>query len=136
MYNYNFLLGLILIFIITASFDIALNILPPPLGAVILRPYFNEHTLLSAALIAGFIGAITFCVLYLIYGNIPKMSVYNIFIIFIISALMGFPIRLSKLFPRLDKHYYQVVPRIQSFLADGLSGIMVAVVYYFIINYN
>ena len=136
MYNYKFLLGLILIFIITASFDIALNILPPPLGAVILRQYFNEHTLLSAALIAGFIGAITFCVLYLIYGDIPEMSVYNILIIFIISALMGVPIRLSKLFPSLDKHYYQVIPRIQSFLADGLSGIMVAVVYYFIINYN
>ena len=36
----------------------------------------------------------------------------------------------SGLFPHLDKHYYQVMPRIQSFVADGLSGIMVAAVYY------
>ena len=136
MNNCNFLLGLILIFIITSLFDIALNLLPPPFGAVILRPYFNEHTILSASLIAGFIGAVTFCVIYLIYGKIPELSLYNIFIIFIISALMGSPIRLSGLFPKLNKHYYDVIPRIQSSLADGLSGVMVAAVYYFIINYN
>ena len=44
---------------------------------------------------------------------------------------MGIPMRLSGLFPILDKYYYQKIPRIQSFLADGISGIIVAAVYYF-----
>lgn len=125
------LLGIVLSFIITATFDIALNVTPPPLGAVILREYFDNHTLLAAALIAGFVGAVTFAIIYYIYSGVPKLSVYNIFIIFCISTLMGIPMRLSGLFSILDKYYYQKIPRIQSFLADGISGIMVASVYYF-----
>ena len=123
--------GIVLSFIITALFDIALNITPPPLGAVILREYFDNHTLLSAALIAGFVGAVTFTLLYYIYSGVPKLSIHNMLVIFCVSALMGTPMRLSGLFPILDKYYYQKIPRIQSFLADGLSGIMVAVIYYF-----
>ena len=125
------LLGIVLSFIITAGFDVALNVTPPPLGAVILREYFDNHTLLAAALIAGFVGAITFAVIYYIYSAVPKLSMYNMFVIFCISALMGIPMRLSGLFPILDKYYYQKIPRIQSFLADGISGVMVASVYYF-----
>lgn len=125
------LLGLLLSFIITALFDIALNLTPPPIGAVILREYFDNHTVLSAALIAGFVGAVTFGTIYYIYSGIPKLSAYSILVIFCISALMGIPMRLSGLFPILDKYYYEKIPRIQSFLADGLSGIMVAAVYYF-----
>lgn len=128
------LLGIILSFIITAGFDIALNITPPPIGAVILRDYFDNHTLLSAALIAGFVGAITFMVIISFYGKVPKFSIMSMIVIFCISALMGTPMRLSGLFPVLDKYYYQKIPRIQSFLADGLSGVMVASVYYFIVN--
>lgn len=125
------LLGIVLSFIITAGFDVALNVTPPPLGAVILREYFDNHTLLAAALIAGFVGAVTFAVIYYIYSAVPKLSMYNMFVIFCISALMGIPMRLSGLFPILDKYYYQKIPRIQSFLADGISGVMVASVYYF-----
>lgn len=127
---------LIIVFIITAVFDILLNITPPPYGAVILRDYFNNHTLLSAALIAGFVGSITFVVIYNIFGKIPELSFMNMFNIFIISALMGTPMRYSNLFPVLDKYYYEKIPRIQSFLADGLSGVMVAYVYYFITLLN
>ena len=125
------LLGIVLSFIITAGFDVALNVTPPHLGAVILREYFDNHTLLAAALIAGFVGAVTFAVIYYIYSAVPKLSMYNMFVIFCISALMGIPMRLSGLFPILDKYYYQKIPRIQSFLADGISGVMVASVYYF-----
>ena len=125
------LLGIVLSFVITAGFDIALNVTPPPLGAVILREYFDNHTLLAAALIAGFVGAVTFAIIYYIYSDVPKLTVYNMFIIFCISALIGIPMRLSGLFPILDKYYYQKIPRIQSFLADGISGVMVATVYYF-----
>jgi uncharacterized membrane protein YeaQ/YmgE (transglycosylase-associated protein family) len=127
------LLGIVLSFIITGIFDILLNITPPPIGAVILREYFDNHTLLSAALIAGFVGAITFLLIYKIYSGVPKLSIYNMFIIFCISSLIGIPMRLSGLFPKLDKYYYQKIPRVQSFLADGLSGVMVASVYYFMI---
>ena len=127
------LLGIILSFIITAGFDVALNLLPPPLGADILREYFDNHTVLAAGLIAGFVGAVTFVVIYLLSGNkVPKLSVYNMLFIFCISSLMGTPMRLSGLFPILDIYYYQKIPRIQSYLADGLSGVMVAAVYYFI----
>lgn len=127
------LLGIILSFIITASFDLALNLSPPPLGAVILRDYFNNHTILAAALIAGFVGAVTYSLIYYVYSGVPKLSIYNMVVIFCISALMGTPMRLSNLFPLLDIYYYQKIPRIQSFLADGLSGVMVASVYYFIL---
>mgnify|MGYP001445410044 FL=1 len=124
---------IIIIFIITAAFDIALNLTPPPVGAVILREYFDNHTILAAALIAGFVGAITLAVIYYLFGKIPELSIRNMTYIFIISALMGTPMRYSNLFPLLDKYYYQKIPRIQSFLADGLSGVMVAAVYYFIL---
>ncbi len=125
--------GIILSFLITAGFDVALNLLPPPLGADILREYFDNHTILSAALIAGFVGAVTFVFIYMLFGNkVPKLSAFNMIVIFSISSIMGIPMRLSGLFPILDKYYYQKIPRIQSYLADGLSGIIVAAVYYFI----
>ena len=59
---------------------------------------------------------------------------YNMGVIFSISALVGIPMRYSGLFPILDKYYYQVMPRIQSYVADGLSGLMVAIVYYFFLG--
>jgi len=130
----NFWIGIVLSFIITAFFDLAINLLPSPIGATSIRGYFNKHTPLAAALIAGFVGAVTFLAIYFVYGKIPEPTVYNMLIIFSISALMGTPMRYSGLFPHLDKHYYQVMPRIQSFAADGLSGIMVAAVYYFLIG--
>ena len=132
MNNFNYK-HLVIVFIITAVFDILLNLTPPPLGAVILREYFDNHTVLSAALIAGFVGAITFVVICYLFGKVPSLSIKNMASIFIISALMGTPMRYSNLFPLLDKYYYQKIPRLQSFLADGLSGIMVASVYYFIL---
>lgn len=38
----------------------------------------------------------------------------------------------SGMFPILQKHYYDALPRYQTFLADGLSGIMVAFVFWII----
>lgn len=129
------LLGIVITFVITMTFDIALNLTPPPLGAVILRDYFNHQTLLAAGLVAGFVGAVTFIVIYYYFGGkVPESNKINMLIIFAISALMGIPMRLSGLFPILDVHYYQKIPRIQSYFADGLSGVMVAVVYYYIIS--
>ena len=133
--NCNLWIGVVLSFIITASFDLALNLLPPPLGATRIREYFNKHTPLAAALIAGFVGAVTFWVIFMVYSGVPDPTVYNGAVIFAISALIGIPMRHSNIFPHLDKHYYQVMPRIQSYMADGLSGVMVAAVYYSIVKY-
>tara|TARA_B100000902_G_scaffold200659_1_gene191208 strand:- start:608 stop:1078 length:471 start_codon:yes stop_codon:yes gene_type:complete len=129
------LYGILLSFIITGFFDLALNLLPPYLGgATRIREYFKQHTPLSAALIAGFVGAVTYAVIYAAYSGIPDANIFNFFVIFCISALIGIPMRYSGLFPHLDKYYYQAMPRIQSYFADGLSGVMVSVVYYYIIG--
>lgn len=130
--NCDLWFGIVLTFIITASFDLALNVLPPPLGATRIREYFNNHTKLAAALIAGFVGAFTFIVIFTLYGGVPTLSFYNSAVTFSISALIGIPMRHSNIFPHLDKHYYQVMPRIQSYMADGLSGVMVSIVYYIV----
>lgn len=118
------------VFMITAGFDIALNVLPPPIGASILRDYFDKHTILSAGLIAGFVGALTFIVILSIFPEAIRASAMSCFKIFLISALIGFPMEWSQLFPHLNVDYYQKIPRIQSFLADGMSGVMVASVFW------
>ena len=38
----------------------------------------------------------------------------------------------SNIFPHLTHYYYNILPRYQSFLADGLSGFMVATVFWII----
>jgi len=113
-------------FIITAGFDVALNVLPPPIGASILRDYFDKHTILSAGLIAGFVGALTFIVILSIFPDAIYPSAMACLKIFLVSAFIGFPMEWSRLFPHLNVHYYQKIPRVQSFLADGMSGVMVA----------
>ena len=133
--DYKLLHGIVFSFIITACFDVALNLLPQCLGgATRIREYFNNHTVLAAALIAGFVGAVTFIVIYGVYSGVPSFNAYNMAVIFSISALVGIPMRYSGLFPILDKYYYQAMPRIQSFVADGLSGIMVSIVYYLLLG--
>ena len=119
----------VLVFLITATFDLALNLLPPPIGATLIRDYFSQHTVLSAALIAGFIGAFTLPVIAL-FTTINKPSVYAVVVIFFVSAVIGFPMQWSGIFPHLNVHYYEKLPRYQTFLADGLSGLMVAHVYW------
>ena len=120
----------ILVFVITAVFDVLLNLLPPPLGASILREYFNHHTVLSAALVAGFVGSVTLILILKIFPDVIHASSMACLKIFIVSALIGFPMEWSHLFPHLKTFYYDKIPRIQSFLADGLSGVMVASVFW------
>ena len=95
----------ILTFIITGLWDILLRLLSEnydTLPEIIqydfikyLIPYFQKHTLLSAALIAGFIGAITQFIILNIhpYPNDLKnihSILYFLFLSFIVSALFGF----------------------------------------------
>lgn len=136
---------IILIFVITGLWDVLLRFFSlrkiKLLGiedwkwVSTLKPYFEHHTLLSAALIAGFVGAITYIVL--LSFNINTNRYNNIeysLLVFIISALIGIPMRYSGLFPILKKYYYDKLP-IVTFFSDGLSGIVVMITLFFLQNF-
>ena len=95
-----------------------------------LKPYFQKHTLLAAALIAGFVGSSTQYIILNImnFPTVDSSIRYNatfMLVSFIISALYGFIMKASKLFPYLDKYYYEKLHVIRSLYHDGISGIIV-----------
>ena len=128
---------IILIFIITALWDVVLRFMA--LGHIhllgienmkwvtVLKPYFEYHTLLGAALIAGFVGAFTGALLLSL--PVPQNEPWAAIWLFILSGLVGIPMRLSGLFPVLEKHYYEPLGFTYSFITDGLSGIVVGGTY-------
>ena len=124
------------VFGITAGFDLALNLLPPPLGATRIRPYFQAHTPLSAALVAGFVGATTFWLLLSVFAEVIHPSAMSVFKVFLVSALVGFPMQWSGAFPHLNRHYYERFPREATFLSDGFSGVMVASVFWWLRSFR
>ena len=127
----------ILTFTITAFYDIILRKLSENYNKIpsflqidfvrYLQPYFKKHTLLDAALIAGFVGAVT----QMIILNVHKLptTLYTLItfmiISFIISALFGFVMKFSKLFPNLVDTYYKNLGVPRSMYTDGVSGIIV-----------
>lgn len=121
----------ILTFIITALFDvllryISLNKLLDADFVRYLEPYFRQHTLLSAALIAGFVGATA---QYVILQAMPlQLTASFLAITFVISALYGFLMKATGLFPRLDATYYRGLGPCQGALHDGVSGLIVQIV--------
>jgi hypothetical protein len=96
-----------------------------------LIPYFKHHTILSAALIAGFIGAITQIIIINVIKFPDKLIFRNIILFliisFIISGLFGFIMKFSKLFPILDKTYYKNLGTLRSIYHDGISGLIVQI---------
>ena len=120
--------SIVTVFCITAAFDVLLNLGPHPLG-VLLQDYFEQHTVLAAALIAGFVGAITLPAIAA-FTDYRRPSVHSVIVTFVVSALVGILMQFSGLFPHLNTHMYDKLPRHQTFLADGLSGVMVATVYW------
>lgn len=98
-----------------------------------LIPYFKQHTVMSAALIAGFIGAVTQMIILNIvsvenildnpfnYANI----LYFFIVTFLVSGIVGFPIKMSNLFPHLNNTYYKQLGPVRGFYHDGISGIIV-----------
>jgi len=142
---------IILTFIVTALWDVALRFMSlhfekipkiiqysmPFIGD--LKPYFKQHTLLAAALIAGFVGATTQPIITYIIPfpkNINNISYVVKFLIvsFIISALYGFIMKWSKLFPHLEKHYYNKLGVIKGMYHDGISGLIVQITLLIIFN--
>ena len=104
-----------------------------------LEPYFRKHTLLAAALIAAFVGATTqFIILNIMSfpSTIREISnSKNMFLFltlsFIVSALYGFIMKFSKLFPILEKTYYKRLEENhsvwRSMYHDGISGLIVQI---------
>lgn len=139
---------IILTFIVTALWDVVLrfmalnfNKVPSLIKNIMpfigdLEPYFKIHTLLAAALIAGFVGATTQPIILYIMKfpqKIPKnisdlINISKFMIVsFIISALYGFIMKWSGLFPHLQKYYYNKLGVIRSMYHDGISGLIVQV---------
>ena len=128
-------------FIVTGLWDIVLRImsnnyykLPFFLKYDFIKyliPYFKHHTILSAALIAGFIGSITQIIIINVIKFPEKLIFRNIIIFliisFIISGLFGFIMKFSKLFPILDKTYYKNLGTLRSIYHDGISGLIVQI---------
>ena len=147
----NYYKLIILTFTVTALWDVILRfmslnfeLLPNIIKTLMpfikdRKPYFQQHTLLSAALIAGFVGATTQPFILKI-TPFPK-NIYDfkyllkfLVVSFIISALYGFIMKASKLFPRLEKYYYEKLGVIRSMYHDGISGLIVQVTLLFILN--
>ena len=131
----------ILTFIIASIWDIVLRFLslnydkiPNILKYDFIRyliPYFKKHTLLSAALIAGFIGA-TCQFIIIQFHKFPNLNNYQLIIqflgiTFIIAALYGFLMKWSNLFPHIEDTYYKNLGTIRSMYHDGISGIVVQI---------
>ena len=137
-------------FVITALWDVVLrlmsenyNMLPNFLQEYkfikYLIPYFKKHTLLAAALIAGFIGATTQYIIIKLYKfptNLKNIAYIIKFLIisFIISGLYGFIMKASKLFPYLEETYYKNLGVIKGIIHDGVSGLIVQLTLLVIIN--
>ena len=130
-------------FIVTALWDIILRFMSVnynKLPKIIkkkkfikdLKPYFENHTLLAAALIAGFVGATTQPII-IYFMSFPKnvknyKYIFNFLILsFIISGLYGFIMKLSGLFPHLQRYYYDKLGVIRSIYHDGISGLIVQI---------
>ena len=143
MFTYQRLVNLILVFIITGFWDVILRAMAEGkisfLGienmkwVTTLKDYFNYHTVLGAALIAAFVGAIAYVLIIYTFDTFNVTDKFlQLLIVFIISSLVGIPMRYSGLFPILDKYYYKPLGFTYSFITDGISGVIVAITLFFI----
>ena len=129
----------ILTFFITALWDVVLRIMSENYDKLpkflqfdfirYLQPYFKAHTILAAALISGFVGAITQVIILHTHKLPTNMATYMTFLMtsFVISALYGFIIKLSNLFPYLVNTYYKNLGTYRSMYLDGISGSIVQI---------
>ena len=124
----------ILTFVITALYDVVLQLLLrgkiPNIFGVLqsdwlrsLIPYFQRHTPLAAALIAGFVGAVTQYIIQLFAR--PGASISFLAVTFLFSGAFGFVMKGSGLFPILDATYYKTLGPVRAFFTDAYSGLVV-----------
>lgn len=134
---------IVITFIVTALWDVILRIMSENYKSLpkfiqeykfieYLIPYFKKHTILAAALIAGFIGATTQLIIINIYKfptnlkNIKYLAEF-LFVSFIISGLYGFAMKATKLFPYLEETYYKNLGPVRGAIHDGVSGLFVQI---------
>ena len=137
----NLMQNIIIIFLITAAWDVILRLLSEDKikffgienmkWVTVLEEYFEKHTVLSAALIAGFVGAITHVIIIksLDIFKLSGINLYTILLVILISGIVGIPMRYSGLFPHLNEHYYKPLGFGYSFATDAFSGIVVGASY-------
>ncbi len=140
---------IIVTFVVTALWDVVLRFMSlnfeniPTIFQMkfvkYLTPYFKKHTLISAALIAGFIGATAQSIILSIM-SFPT-SIFDIVYIgkfmsvtFIISALYGFLMKWSNLFPYLEMYYYDNLGVVGGMYHDGVSGLIVQTTLLFLLH--
>jgi hypothetical protein len=141
---------LIYSFIITACYDVILHHLSLNYDRLpkwlqeykfigYLTPYFKKHTLLGAALIAGFVGfGAQLIILHLRpFPDTQRPNIKDLLsfmaLTFIVSALYGFPMKASKLFPYLTETYYKKLGPWAGMYHDGTSGLIVQVTLYMLL---
>lgn len=133
---------IILTFVVTALWDVilrqlSLNVdyLPKSFDVSTpfiryLKPYFEHHTLLSAALIAGFAGATSQPIVLMLMPFPEKITNFKyvfafLVVSFIVASLYGFVMKWSGLFPYLVRYYYNNLGVKRSMYYDGVSGLIV-----------
>lgn len=126
------------VFVVTALWDVILRLFSTKKLRIFgidrwnwvhaLEGYFHEQTVLAAALLAGFAGAVAYAFIQLwkpSLDSIGTVLAYGIWVV-VLSALIGLPMRYSGLFPHLKKHYYDRLP-VTTIFSDALSGVVVGV---------
>lgn len=138
MFTYERLVSLILVFFITGFWDMILRNMSEGnisfLGienmqwVTVLKEYFDYHTLLGAALIAAFVGVVAYVLIILTIDTLNVSNkIIQLVLVFLISGLVGIPMRHSGLFPILVKYYYEPLGFTYSFITDSMSGVVVAI---------
>ena len=122
---------LVVVFVVTALWDVVLRLFAEKRLRLFgienlswvraLAPYFESHTVLAAALLAGFAGVMA---ALLISIRRPKNKIAYALWVALASALIGIPMRYTPMFPHLVKYYYEPLPCVTIF-SDALSGLVV-----------
>ena len=127
-------------FIITGIYDLLLQFFTEHIDAMpswiqwfdfigSLKPYFEKHTVLSAILLAGFVGAIAQLIILNIQPFPTTLRALLPFLVltFLVSALVGLPMQWSGLFPILNDTYYHHLGTWRGLYHDGISGLIVQI---------
>lgn len=138
--------AVVLTFVITALWDVVLRKMSENFTRLpkflqfdfveYLIPYFQKHTLLAAALIAGFVGSTTQIIILSMHSfpTTYRTLLSFIGVTFVVSALYGLLMKFSGLFPHLVDTYYKNLGTPRSMYLDGVSGVIVQttmlVIYY------
>jgi hypothetical protein len=101
-----------------------------------LKPYFEYHTPLGAALIAALVGFVSqWIILYITpFPTSKKDIIKYIGVTIIVSGTIGIVMDNSGLFPHLSNTYYKTLGRPRSMVTDAWSGVIVQLtllLYYF-----